>query len=99
MALIYLPYIIILLYRYLCQYEREQVNTVVDFILKGCSFHIAFAITTAVKRVSVDDREELRQLLVTFFHSATEEELENNSKAIVKFYPVFEKWFMIFYFQ
>ena len=63
-----------------------------DYILKGCSFHIAFAITTAVKRVSVEDREELRELLVSFFHSATVEELENTTKIIVQFYPVLEKW-------
>ena len=72
------------------------MNTVVDYMLKGCSFHIAFAITTAVKRVSVEDREEVRQLLANFFHSATVDELENNSKVIVQFYPVFEKW-LIFY--
>ena len=63
-----------------------------DFIVKGCTFHVGQAITKAILRVPIAEREDLKVMLQKFFHAQSVNDLIASIKEILDKYPFFRPW-------
>ena len=75
-------------------YQKRTVDAIVDYICKGCTFHIGQAMSKVLKRESKERRHQLEILIRNFFYeSETEEILKENIKAILDFNPKLCPWY------